>query len=78
MSTTQTPRPMANPRAEAHFVASGMADAFRPVVAAEAHYMMNIGVAGRYSDAVFMAIQGAKRNEWTSKVAKAMAAEVQA
>jgi len=77
MSTTEI-RPMANPRAEGYFVESGLSDALRPAVAAEAHYLMNIGVAGRYSDGVWMAIQGAKRNEWTGKIAISMAAQVTA
>jgi len=77
MSTTESPRPMANARAEAHFVASGMPDAFRPAISAEAHHMMN-HVGGRFSDAVFSAIQGAKRGEWASPMARSIAAQVTA
>lgn len=78
MSTTTTPRPMANPRAEAHFVASGLPDSLRSAVSAEAHYLMNIGVAGRFSDGVFSAIQCAPRNDWGSTVARSLAAGAQA
>ena len=76
MSTTEI-RPMANPRAEAHFVASGLPNALRPAVAQEAHFIMN-NVGCRFSDAVFSAIQGAARNEWASPLARSIAAEVTA
>jgi hypothetical protein len=68
---------MANPRAEAHFVASGLPDALRPAVSAEAHYIMNV-CGYRFSDAVFSAIQGARRNEWASTIAASIAAQVAA
>jgi hypothetical protein len=64
---------MANARAEAHFVASGLPDALRPAVSQEAVYTMNC-TNMRFSDAVHMACQGAKRGEWASPVAKLLAA----
>lgn len=76
MSTTPI-RPLANARAEALFVASGLDDVLRPAISAEAHYIMNV-TGARFSDAVHSAIQGARRNEWASKLASHLAVEVQA
>lgn len=56
MTQTQKPRPLANPRAEAMFVASGLDDKYRHVVAQDAHYMMN-HVGCRFSDAVSSCLQ---------------------
>ena len=66
---------MANPRAEAHFVASGLPDALRRAVSQEAAHAMNC-TGMRFSDAVHMACQGAKRGEWASPLAASFAAEV--
>jgi hypothetical protein len=73
MSTTEI-RPMGNPRAEAHFVASGLPDSLRPAVSAEAHFLMNV-CGFRFSDAVFSACQCAPRNDWGSKIAASLAAQ---
>lgn len=59
MNNTTTHRPLANPRAEALFVASGLEDKYRPVINADARYMMN-HVNCRFSDAVGSAIQSLK------------------
>jgi hypothetical protein len=65
---------MSNERAEAHFVRSGLAEVWRPIVNAEAHYMMSSG-PWRYSDAVHSAIQQVRRDpgRLASPVASGMA-----
>lgn len=54
-------KPLGNARAEAHFVASGLGDEWRPVVYSEAHYIMN-HTSDRFSDAAYHAIQTIKRD----------------
>ena len=69
--TTEVSGPtMGNDRAERLFQESGIEDRFRSAVRCEARYLMNMGVAGRYSEGVSMAISA-----WphvTSPMAKAV------